>query len=115
MAQAGEHLDLVGLDLLARAAAVALLAAAQVGVDRAPGRARGPAGRPVTIATSAGPCDSPGGDEPEGHARSVWRPAAVSVRGDEVLAVGDRDRLGAAAHAQLVENPLDVLAAGLAG
>jgi hypothetical protein len=31
--QPGEHLDLVGLDRLARAAAVALLAAAQVGVD----------------------------------------------------------------------------------
>ncbi len=34
VAQAGEHLDAVLLDLLARAAAVALLAAAQVGVDR---------------------------------------------------------------------------------
>ena len=34
MAEAGEHLDLVLLELLARAAAVALLAAVQVGVDR---------------------------------------------------------------------------------
>ena len=34
--QAGEHLDLVRLDLLARAAAVALLAPPQVGVDRVP-------------------------------------------------------------------------------
>ena len=34
VAQAGEHLDVVLLDLLARAAAVALLAAAEVGVDR---------------------------------------------------------------------------------
>ena len=36
VAEAREHLDLVGLDLLARRAAVALLAAAQVGVDRRP-------------------------------------------------------------------------------
>jgi len=36
VAQAGEHLDLVRLDPLARAAAVALLAAAQVAVDRLP-------------------------------------------------------------------------------
>ncbi len=34
VAEAGEHLDLVRLDLLARRAAVALLAAAEVGVDR---------------------------------------------------------------------------------
>ena len=34
--EAGEHLDLVRLDLLARPAAVALLAAPQVGVDRLP-------------------------------------------------------------------------------
>src|SRR4029079_11812392 len=34
LAEAGERLDLVGLDLLARRAAVALLAAAEVGVDR---------------------------------------------------------------------------------
>jgi hypothetical protein len=34
VAEAGEHLDGVGLDLLARRAAVALLAAAEVGVDR---------------------------------------------------------------------------------
>ena len=34
VAQAGEHFHLVGLDLLAGAATVALLAAAQVGVDR---------------------------------------------------------------------------------
>ena len=32
--QAGEHLDLVGLELLPRAPAVPLLAPAQVGVDR---------------------------------------------------------------------------------
>ena len=32
--KAGEHLHLVGLDLLARAAPVALLAAPQIGVDR---------------------------------------------------------------------------------
>ena len=36
MSEAGEHLDLVGLDLLARAPAVPLLAAAEVGVDRLP-------------------------------------------------------------------------------
>ena len=40
VAQAGEHLHLVGFELLARAAAVALLAAAQVGVDRRACRAR---------------------------------------------------------------------------
>ena len=34
MPKAGEHLDPVLLELLARAAPVALLAAAQVGVDR---------------------------------------------------------------------------------
>src|SRR5207253_615356 len=34
VAKAGEHLDLVRLDLLARAPPVALLAAAEVGVDR---------------------------------------------------------------------------------
>ena len=34
MAQAGEHLDRVLLELLARAAAVALLAPREVGVDR---------------------------------------------------------------------------------
>ena len=34
VAQAGEHLDAVLLDLLPRRAAVALLAALQVGVDR---------------------------------------------------------------------------------
>ena len=43
--QAGEHLDLVRLDLLARAAAVALLAPAQVGVDRRPVEHE-PAGQP---------------------------------------------------------------------
>ena len=36
MAQAGEHLDRVLLELLPRAAAVALLAAREVGVDRLP-------------------------------------------------------------------------------
>ena len=34
--EAGEHLDLVLLELLARAAAVALLAPVEVGVDRSP-------------------------------------------------------------------------------
>ena len=34
VAEAREHLDFVGLDLLARAAPVALLAAAEIGVDR---------------------------------------------------------------------------------
>src|SRR5438876_8375970 len=36
VAQAGEHLHLVGLDLLSRRAAVTLLAAAEIGVDRLP-------------------------------------------------------------------------------
>ena len=58
VAEAGEHLDLVRLDLLARRAAVALLAPAEVGVDRVLVEDE-PAGRPETIATSAGPCDSP--------------------------------------------------------
>ena len=40
VAEAGEHLDAVLLDLLARRAAVALLPALQVGVDRSRGRAR---------------------------------------------------------------------------
>ena len=67
VAEAGEHLDLVLLELLARAAAVALLAAVEVGVDRGavehePG---GKAGqdrderRPVRLA---------GGGEAEAHA-----------------------------------------------
>ena len=59
MPQAGEHLDAVLLDLLARTAPVALLAAREVGVDRVAVEleTRGQAGQ--TIATSAGPCDSP--------------------------------------------------------
>src|SRR5581483_10835049 len=62
LAQTGEHLDLVRLDLLPRRAAVALLAAPQVGVDRrlVEDEPRGQAGddrdegRPVRL---AGGCD----------------------------------------------------------
>ena len=58
MTQPGEHLDLVGLDLLAGAAPKPLPAPCELGVDRRP-LDRAPPGRPVTIATSAGPWDSP--------------------------------------------------------
>ena len=56
--QAGEHLDLVLLELLPRASAVALPAAAEVVVDRSRSSLR-PAGSPTRTATSAGPWDSP--------------------------------------------------------
>ena len=67
----GEHLDLVGLDLLARAAAVALLAPAQVCVDRVPVEDEACGEGPVRIATSAGPCDSPRRSETERHRPSL--------------------------------------------
>ena len=68
--EAGEHLDLVLLELLARAAAVALLASVQIGVDRGaverePGRQAGQdrdERRPVRLA---------GGGESERHAASL--------------------------------------------
>src|SRR5262249_10970753 len=72
--EACEHLDLVGLDLLPRAAAVALLPSAEVGVDRVlfedePGRETGhdrDERRPVRLA---------GGDERQRHAaeRTAFR------------------------------------------
>ena len=75
VAEAGVDLDLVGLDLLARAAAVALLAAAEVGVDRGlvERQARRQAAddrdqrRPVRLA---------GGDELETHAA---KPTAARI------------------------------------
>ena len=54
VAEAREHLDAVLLDLLARRAAVALLPPFQVGVDPLAVELS-PAGRPLTMATSAGP------------------------------------------------------------
>src|SRR5581483_2854467 len=64
----GEHLDLVRLDLLARRAPVALLATAQVGVDRLaledePGRKPGDDGDERGTVRLAGRCQL------EGHAR----------------------------------------------
>ena len=73
MAQSGEHLDLVRLELLARAAAVALLAARAGRASIASRSSTSPAGSPLTIATSAGPCDSPAVVELEGH---VSKPTA---------------------------------------
>ena len=62
VAEAGEHLDLVGLDLLARAAAVALLAAAQVGVDRVAVEQE-PGGQAGDDRDERGPVRLAGGDE----------------------------------------------------
>ena len=55
--EAGEHLDLVLLELLARAAAVALLAPVQVGVDRR--------------AVERQPAGQPGEDRDERRARAI--------------------------------------------
>ena len=73
VAEAREHLDLVGLDLLARRAAVALLAAAEVGVDRLPvedeARRAGPrrSRRAPARATL-----------PRSRARASWRESVVA-------------------------------------
>ena len=73
----GEHLDLVGLDLLARRAAVALLAPPQVGVDRVlvehePGRQAG------HDRDERGPVRLAGCGELQGHA---GKPSALRITG----------------------------------
>ena len=75
VAQPGEHLDLVALDPLARAAAVALLAAVEVGVDRLsvehePGREAG------QDRNERGPVRLAGGRELERHAP---KPTALRI------------------------------------
>ena len=69
LAEAGEHLQLVGLDLLARAASVALLAPPEVVLDRLAVELE-PRGEPFTTATSAGPCDSPAVTRPSDMAQA---------------------------------------------
>jgi hypothetical protein len=99
--QAGQHLDRVGLDSLARTAPVALLAPAQVLVDA----------RAVEDEARRESLDD--GDErwavrfacgrqPERHCASVIR-CANYLRFDETFAVGERDCLCAAPDAELAE------------
>ena len=73
MADACEDLDAVGLDLHAPAAAVAALAAAQLGVD---GRAvHGDAGRKaLDHHGQGGAVRLAGGQEAEGHERDTSKP-----------------------------------------
>ena len=71
VAQAGEHLDLVGLELLARAAPVALLAAAQVGVDRLTIESQ-PCGQAGHDRNERRPVRLPRGDEPECHGHQAY-------------------------------------------
>src|SRR5581483_1331733 len=66
VAEPGEHLDLVGLDLLARAAPVALLAAAKILVDRGPVEHQ-PGRKAADDRDQRGPVRLPGGDERKGH------------------------------------------------
>ena len=77
--QASEHLDLVRLDLLPRTAPVALLAAPEVGVDRAP--VEDEAGRePGDDRDERGPVRLAGGRERERHGRK-GRPVAPAKHG----------------------------------
>ena len=77
--EAREHLDLVALELLARAAAVALLPAPQVCVDRVL-RQLEPGGKPRDDRDERRPVRFACGHEPERHP-SILR----SVRGGETL------------------------------
>ena len=67
VAQAREHLDLVALELLAWAPAVALLPAPQVGVDLSLVE-REPGGKPRDDRNECRPVRFPRGREPERHA-----------------------------------------------
>ena len=67
VAETGEHLDLVLLDLLARAPAVALLAPAQVGVDRGLLH-RQPRRKPFDDRDQRGAMGLPRRRQPERHA-----------------------------------------------
>ena len=67
MAQAGEHLDAVLLDLLPRRAAVALLPPLEVGVDRVAVELE-PGGKPGEDRDERRPVRFAGGGEAEGHA-----------------------------------------------
>ena len=67
VAQAGEHLDAVLLDLLPRRAAVALLPPLEVGVDRVAVELE-PGGQPGEDRDERRPVRFAGGGEAEGHA-----------------------------------------------
>ena len=69
VAKSAEHLDRVGLELLAWAATVAELPTPQVGVDRVAVEPE-PGGEPCQTATSAGPCDSPAVTRPSDMAQA---------------------------------------------
>jgi hypothetical protein len=76
VAKTGEHLDLVLLDPLPRAPAVALLAAVEVGVDRRPveQEARGKAGHDRD---ERGAMGLPRGGERERHVAKTRRPGGL--------------------------------------
>ena len=68
MPEAREHLDLVGLDLLARAPAVALLTPREVALDRLPVELE-PGREPGHDRDERRPVRLAGGRELQGHAR----------------------------------------------
>ena len=85
LAEAGEHLDGVGLELLARAAAVAELAAPQVGVDRLAVEPQ-PRGQAGEDGHERGAVRLSCGDEAECHAASL----DASIGGPLLVEAGDR-------------------------
>ena len=81
VAEAGEHLDLVRLDLLARASGRSPAGGGAGRRRSRRGRARARPAGPVTIATSAGPCDSPAVASSRRHARKPTAMRAHDVDG----------------------------------
>ena len=75
MPQARQHLDLVPLEILPRAAAVALAPPAQVVVDRVPVEPEA-GGEPAQDRDEAGAVGLPGRDEGERHGR---KPSAARI------------------------------------
>ena len=114
VAQAGEHLDPVLLDLLPRRAAVALLAALQVGVDRVavelePGREAG------DDRDERGPVRLAGGGEAKRHGPRAYGPPRTASRMTATGAGHARPELEALrALADERLEPVDHLAAGRA-
>src|SRR5207253_7333382 len=89
--QPREHLHLVGLDLLARRAAVPLLAAAQIGVDRVPVEDES-GGQPFDDRDERGAVRLAGGGQLQGHAR---KPIAARITSTGAAIPVQRSKLAA--------------------
>ena len=119
--EAGEHLDRVGLELLARAAPVPELAAAQVGVDRGPVEQQ-PRGQAGEDGHERGTVGLTCGDEAESHDASLDASPeqAAACRGGRpdrlhLERIRDRERRADDLHARIAPQRFEHARIDLAG